>query len=291
MLSRRNPNRRSVNPAARFGALFLAAAVLAGCASAPSPGDAEALAEYNQVNDPGEPTNRAIFGVNRALDSVLLKPAAIVYMDYTPEIFQTTIHNLLNNLRSPVIFFNDILQGEFRRAGTTFFRFVVNSTIGFLGLADPATEMGLAGHNEDFGQTLAIWGVPEGPYLMLPIFGPSNPRDAVGVVVDFLIDPLNIWASNTNRNWVPVARAGVRAVDIRARNFDALEDLEKTSLDFYAAIRSLYRQRRDDEINNGTGSANMPAPGLGGSLTNDNLDEAVIFDDAVVIGDEVSETQ
>jgi phospholipid-binding lipoprotein MlaA len=291
MGSRRNTNRRSFNSAVRFGALLLAAALVAGCASAPPPGDAEAMAEFNQINDPGEPANRAVFKVNKALDSALLRPAAIAYKDYTPGIFQTTINNVLNNLRAPVIFFNDILQGEIQRAGTTFFRFIVNSTIGFLGLADPATEMGLVRHNEDFGQTLAVWGVPEGPYLMLPIFGPSNPRDAVGLVVDFLIDPLNIWAANTNREWVPLSRAGVRAVDTRARNFDALEDLENTSLDFYAAIRSLYRQRRNDEISNGAGSANMPSPGLGGTLPDGPPDEAVNPGESVVIGEEISETQ
>lgn len=291
MVSRRNMNRRQANPAVRFGALLLALALIAGCASAPPPGDAEAVAEFNQTNDPGEPANRAIFKVNKALDSALLKPAAIAYKDYTPGIFQTTIRNVLDNLRAPVIFFNDILQGELQRAGTTFFRFVINSTIGFLGLADPATEMGLEPHSEDFGQTLAVWGVPEGPYLMLPIFGPSNPRDAVGLVVDFLIDPLNIWASNTNRDWLPFTRAGVRAVDTRARYFDALEDLERTSLDFYAAIRSLYRQRRNDEIGNGAGSSNIPAPGLGGTLPDDSPDEAVNLGEPVIIGEEVSATQ
>ena len=164
--------------------------------------------------------------------------------------------------RSPVIFLNDLLQGELDRAITTAVRFMVNSTIGILGVIDIATEMGLEGHDEDFGQTLAVWGVPEGPYVVLPLFGPSNPRDAIGLVVDFLVDPFNLWAENTDRDFAIFARAGTRAVDLRATHMEALDNLEKTSLDFYATIRSLYRQRRANEIRNGEPSANMPAPGL-----------------------------
>ena len=118
-------------------------------------------------------------------------------------------------------------------------------------------------HNEDFGQTLAVWGSDEGPYLMLPVFGPSNPRDAVGLSVDILTDPLTWWAYTTDNDGVLWARSGLRAVDERARNFDVIEDLEKSSLDFYATVRSLYRQRRKDEISDGKASGNLPAPGLG----------------------------
>ncbi len=246
----------------RFGALALALSLIAGCATAPDPGDTEAVAEYEEVNDPGEPTMRVIFEFNRGLDTAILKPAAEVLRE-TPAAFQRGVHNFLNNLHSPVIFFNDLLQGEFERAGTTLARFLINSTVGILGFMDQAKEMGLEFHNEDFGQTLAVWNVPEGPYLMLPVFGPSNPRDTVGLVVDFLLDPFNWWASNTDNDWATWARAGVRGVDLRARHFDALEDLERSSLDFYAAIRSLYRQHRADEISNGESSSFMPAPRIG----------------------------
>jgi phospholipid-binding lipoprotein MlaA len=259
-------------------AMAVAVLLVAGCATAPDPADTEAVAEFQRVNDPAEPANRGVFAFNRALDQALLRPAAIVYKDYTPELFQMGVHNVLNNLRSPVIFFNDVLQGRIEHAVATWARFMINSTIGVLGLFDPATGMGIEFHNEDFGQTLAVWGVPEGPYLMLPVFGPSNPRDTVGLVVDILVDPLNWWAANTGNDWAPWARGGMRAIDTRARNFDAIEDLEKTSLDFYAAIRSLYRQRRADEISNGEGSANMPAPSLGET-------------DGPSLDDEVSEVQ
>lgn len=246
----------------RLLAVFLVAYLAAGCATAPNPGDKEALAEFHEINDPLEPTNRAVFTVNRALDRLALKPAATLYRDHLPEFVRDRVHDVLANLRGPVIFLNDLLQGEVGRAMTTLSRFVINSTIGVAGLMDMATEMGVEAHDEDFGQTLAVWGVPEGPFLMLPIFGPSNPRDTVGIAVDFLTDPLNIWAANTDRDIPPFARAGVQAVDARSGNLDLLDDLEKSSLDFYAAIRSLYRQRRADEISNGKGSANFPAPGI-----------------------------
>ena len=161
-----------------------------------------------------------------------------------------------------------------KRAGTTVARFFINSTVGILGFGDPAARMGLEFHNEDFGQTLAVWSIPEGPYVMLPIFGPSNPRDTVGLIVDFLIDPLNIWWGNTGRDSIVYARTGARGIDLRDQLWDVLEELETSSLDFYATIRSTFRQRRADEIKNGEGSADRPAPGLSflfdGDLSNSN---------------------
>jgi len=246
-------------------AILIVAALLiltAGCATAPNPADREATAEFAAVNDPAEPTNRAVFAVNRGLDSAILKPLATVYRDVLPKFFQDRMNDLLDNLRSPVIFVNDLLQGEIDRAIATLARFVVNSTFGLAGLNDIATDIGMEGHDEDFGQTLAVWGVPDGPYVMLPLFGPSNPRDTVGLVVDFLVDPFNLWAGNTGRDYAILSRAGARGIDQRAIYMEALDDIERTSLDYYASIRSLYRQRRAEEIRNGKPSANMPAPGL-----------------------------
>ncbi len=275
----------------RLGVMVLAVFLIisGGCATAPSPGDAKALAEFKELNDPGEPTNRGIFEVNRGLDAVLLKPVATLYRDFTPQFFQDRINDVLDNLHAPVVLLNDLLQGKVERAVTTLTRFVINSTIGILGLADMATEMGIEGHDEDFGQTLAVWGVPEGPYVMLPLFGPSNPRDAVGLVVDFLTDPFNIWAANTDRDLAILARVGTRAVDTRAIHMEALDDLEKNSLDFYATIRSLYRQRRADQINDGKLPPDMPAPGLsrnspGPVLENPEKDSQVRYpDDAATV--------
>lgn len=239
--------------------------ILAGCATAPDPSDAEAVAEYEQTNDPAEPFNRAVFTFNRGLDTMFLKPAAEFYRGLTPPFFQEGMHNFLNNLRTPVILANDLLQGETDRAWTTVARFAINTTLGVGGVRDPATDMGHEYHAEDFGQTLAVWGVDEGPYLMLPLLGPSNPRDAVGTVVDLFFDPFTYWswADGDKGNYASGAKTAANAIDFRARNYDALEDLEKSSLDFYAAVRSLYRQRRGSEIRNGESLDDLPTPGLG----------------------------
>ncbi len=246
----------------RLAVVALAAVLLTSCATLPDPTDKEAVAEFEALNDPVEPTNRGIFELNQALDKAIIKPIATVYKDYLPELIQKAVHNLLNNLRSPVIFLNDILQGKLERAGETLARFLINSTLGVGGLGDPADDFGIEFHNEDFGQTLAVWGMPEGPYIVLPIFGPSNPRDTIGLVVDTLVDPLNIWLSNTNREQFIYARAALRGIDERVQVYDALEDLEKSSLDYYASLRSLYRQRREDEIRDGKASTDIDMPGL-----------------------------
>lgn len=247
----------------RLLTLAVASVALVGCATAPDINDVEAMTEYQEINDPAEPTMRAIFAFNQALDKALVKPVAGTYRDITSEKFRAKAHNFLNNLRSPVIFFNDVLQGEFERAITTLLRFLVNTTAGILGFNDVAADLGFEFHDEDFGQTLAIWNMPEGPYLMLPILGPSNPRDAVGRVVDFFIDPLNIWATNNNQDWVIPTHTALKVIDFRALHYDTFEDLEKSSLDFYAAIRSLYRQRRTDKINNGKADPSKSIPSIG----------------------------
>ena len=137
-------------------------------------------------------------------------------------------------------------------------------SLGVGGLDDPATELGWEDHDEDFGQTLAVWGLPEGPYLMLPVLGPSNPRDGVGFVVDsFILDPVAWWVrADSDRAWIGYTRAGVTAVDKRARIYEEFEELENTSLDLYASVRSLYRQHRNNEINQGNESADTLGPSL-----------------------------
>jgi phospholipid-binding lipoprotein MlaA len=228
------------------------------------------------VSDPAEGLNRAVFEFNRALDTLILKPAAVFYKDVLPPPFQRGIRNFLNNLRSPIILFNDVLQGEPQRAGETVGRFLINSTVGIAGLRDQAGQWGIYRHDEDFGQTLAVWGMGDGPYLMLPVFGPSNPRDTVGLIADTLMDPVGIWARGKNINWVNYARSGGTATERRAAAYDTIEDLERTSLDFYATVRSLYKQRRDDEITNGEGTANMPAPGLSFSPNDDGAQQGEV---------------
>lgn len=235
----------------RMGAVLILSLAVWGCASTSSLNDPEARAEQIEMNDPLEPVNRVVFEVNRGLDTWLLKPAAIFYGAMMPPEFQTAIGNFLGNLSSPLVLLNDLLQGEAGRAGNTVARFIINSTVGIAGLFDPATDMGYPDHSEDFGQTLAVWGVGEGPYIMLPIFGPSNPRDVVGLVADYFTDPVNQWSLNTNRDWVPTSRTGSSMVHWRATNMEEADDLERTSVDYYSAVRSLYRQHRRDLIRNG----------------------------------------
>ena len=229
--------------------MLFSAVVLASCASAPK-NDPEAMAEFQKLNDPVESINRGIFGFNQILDKIVIKPVTAIYRAIAPAPIRKMIGNFLNNLKTPVILANDILQGEGKRAGDTVVRFVVNSTLGLLGFLDPAEDFGFARHEEDFGQTLAVWGAEEGPYLMLPVLGPSNPRDLIGKVVDFFIDPINWW-SVTDDNEIAIIRTGVGGVGARDNYWDALEDIEKNSIDPYASYRSLYRQRRSDDIRNG----------------------------------------
>jgi len=232
---------------------FLAAA-MAGC-SAPSQNPGETL-ETKDTNDPFESVNRDIFDFNLALDRNVVRPVAQAYRE-VPEPVRDGIHNLLVTLGAPVIFANDLLQGQIDRAGDTLTRLLINLTAGVGGFFDVArTQGGVESHEADFGQTLGVWGVGEGPYLMLPIFGPSNPRDAVARAAGAFMDPLQYVTGFVGEG---VARGVTSAVDQRERNLETIDELERTSLDYYATIRSLYRQRRNNLIEHGTSGAAAPA--------------------------------
>jgi phospholipid-binding lipoprotein MlaA len=266
----------------RFLFVLLTCGILTtGCASAPDPSDAEAYAEWEEINDPLEPMNRGFFTFNRGLDTLLLKPLAIMYKEFLPPPFQRGIHNFLDNVKTPVVLANNLLQTDMPAAGNTLSRFLVNTTLGVGGLGDPATDLGLERKSDDFGMTLAVWGVGEGPYLMLPILGPSNPRDASGMAVDsLLLDPIGLLGALGNDKLFPysMARTVLTAVDTRSRFIEELDEVEKTSLDFYAAVRSLYRQNRRAEIN--------ALPGMRGQSTGPDGDEAPGLDDMPDITDE-----
>ena len=247
------PSRRwsGIVTAVGLGALV----ATAGCATRPDPvADPEGYAEFVEINDPIEPFNRAVFAFNRGVDTVLLTPLGIFYRDIVPPIMQKGVGNVLKNMRTPIVLINDLLQGNPDRAGTTFARFIVNTTVGLGGLMDTAAKFGLEYHDEDFGQTLAVWGTGEGPFLMLPLLGPSNPRDAVGRAVDSLVfDPFGflfalVFADSTVVQAISYTRTGLTLVEARAVTLDPLDELERSSLDFYAAIRSAYRQNRDFQI-------------------------------------------
>jgi len=224
-----------------------------GCATTPNPKDEAAVQAYKEANDPLEPMNRYFFEVNYFLDEVFLKPFAGYYRTALPQPAQDGVRNFARNLHAPVILANDLFQGEGSRAGQTAARFLVNTTLGIGGFIDVADLLfGMPYHDEDFGQTLAVWGSDEGPYLHLPFFGPSNPRDLSGRIVDYALDPLT-WVGYyyDGGAWLSKARSGVELLDTRARNLESLAEIQKGSIDFYATIRSLYRQKRNDLIHNG----------------------------------------
>lgn len=254
-----------------FALILLGTFVISGCATVPS--GSEAKVAYVESNDPLEPLNRVIWKFNLVIDKAILRPIAAVYKSILPELVRDGVKNVLSNLRSPVILTNDILQGELGRAGSTAGRFVLNSTAGIGGIFDVATSLGLEAHDEDFGQTLAVWGVGEGPYLMLPVLGPSNSRDALGLVGEYFADPIDLWANNTSREWILYTRKGLNSVDSRSRNVELLEELERTSIDFYAAVRSLYRQQRMDKVRNGevSGPVGLPSVTLNLGIKPDTL--------------------
>lgn len=227
------------------GAALLAVALTA-CATAPAAGSAD-------IADPYEGFNRKMFAFNNGLDKYALEPASTAYKTVTPEFARDRVSDFLSNLRGPVIFANDVLQGEPSRAGTTFARFGINSTIGLLGLWDPATEFGLDRHGEDFGQTLAVWGVESGPYLVMPVLGPTTPRDLLGFGVDRAMDPLT-WVQLDNDSDSDLAiRVGlgvVGALNARVRLDEQIDTLNAQP-EPYIALRRIYSSSRQAEILNG----------------------------------------
>lgn len=251
----------------RRSALLLLAAclpALGACATRPPADDPESVAEFQQNNDPIEPFNRGSYAVHQAIDRNVLEPVARGYRAVVPPPIRTGVRNVLANLRTPVVLANDILQGESRRAGDTLGRFVVNSTLGVAGIFDVAADrMGVRGHTEDFGQTFARWGIGEGPYLFIPVLGPSNPRDLTGFGVGIAADPLTWVGQGVAVDALTGTRAGMTVVDTREDLLDPLADVDRTSLDSYATLRSAYRQRRRAEIENRTGGAAPSGFGTG----------------------------
>ncbi len=260
-------------PVALF-AMVVGAALVTGCATRPPADDEEAVAAFEEANDPLEPMNRAIFSFNQFADEILIEPLAIMYRLLVPPEVRTGVGNFLHNMRSPVRFANDLMQGETDRAFITFQRFIINSTAGVGGLMDVAEDFGIEGHREDFGQTIAIWGGGEGAYLMLPLLGPSNVRDATGLAVDGFLDPFVYFLPNE----ALIARSLVRGIDAREGVLDTLDEIERTSLDFYATLRSLYRQHRDDSIRNGEPSDVVPVP----SIAIEDFEEIEDYSDEMV---------
>jgi phospholipid-binding lipoprotein MlaA len=250
---------------------------VSACATPPT--DPASRAQFEANNDPLEPLNRQIFAFDMFLDQWLIKPFAQVYHNIVPDPGKDAIRNFLGNLHEPVIFANDVLQTEFTRAGWTAERFALNSTIGVGGVFDVATRWGIEKQSGDFGQTLAHYGVPEFFYLVLPVLGPSNPRDLVGMVADGYADPFSYLAYDYGADVATYSRWGAEGIDQREQNLGNLDDLQKNAIDLYAEIRSLYRQHRAAELRHGAAAPTSnemdelyrdpgaPAPGTPTSTT------------------------
>ncbi len=197
--------------------------------------------------------------LDQGLDTVLFDPIITGYKAVVPGKGRQSVTNALRNFRAPITLVNDILQGEGDRAHVTLGRFFINSTVGLLGLFDVAERWGLPHHYEDLGQTLAVWGIGEGPYLYVPILGPSGARDLTGYTVDtFVFDPMAWVGYADNPFWWQAAYFGAIAIDLKSINEGALEEFKTSSIDYYAALRSAYRQNRAKEIRNGA-SAPLPS--------------------------------
>lgn len=197
--------------------------------------------------DPFEGFNRSMYNFNEAVDKALIKPLAVGYEAAVPEPARTGVGNFFNNLAYPIVIINSFLQGKFEQGAEDIQRFTYNTVFGLFGLIDIATPMGLEAHNEDLGQTLGVWGVGEGFYLVLPILGPSTLRDGIALYGDAQADLLNAHSDVSERNqlW------GLKVIDRRARFMGAQRILEAAALDPYVFTREAYLQRRDNLIRNG----------------------------------------
>ena len=233
----------------RLALLLVTAALgVSGCATRPPASDKEATADFEQTNDPYEPANRFSYRVSDAIDRYSFKPAAEGYVYVVPAPVRTGVHNVLANLSSPVLFADDVSQANPRFAGDTFMRFLINSTAGGLGVFDVASGLGYPAHTTSFAVTLALWGVPSGPYLYLPLLGPSSPRDATGFGIDSALDPFSYVPHGYGLKTFNWARSGIALLDVRSRHLTDLDTVKKGALDPYATFRSLYRQNLESQI-------------------------------------------
>ncbi len=209
----------------------------------------------DQPLDPLEPLNRKVFVFNDHLDSLVLRPIAVQYKTYTPEIAQRGVSNFFVNLSYPRVIINDFLQGKLKQGTRDTGRFLLNSTVGVFGIIDVSSKIGLTTHNEDFGQTFGAWGIGEGWYLVLPLFGPSSNRDALGLVLD---TSLNL-VTYSPPDW-RLALTTFNFVQIRAQ-FLGVDNVLDNALDPYAFLRSNYLQRRQSAIKDGATSSDATDEG------------------------------
>ena len=213
----------------------------------------------DEIFDPLEGFNRTVFKFNNVADKVLLEPVAKGYKKL-PSPIQSGLGNFINNLKLPLAALNQLLQGQGKNAAESTGRFIVNSTVGVFGLIDIAENIGLDQKEEDFGQTLATWGVGDGFYIVLPLFGPSNLRDTTGMVMTMMTDPINAYAATQGEAWAIPVRTAANAIDQRSQIIDEVNALRDNSVDYYAAVRSSYYQNRKAAIMNTDDDVLTPLP-------------------------------
>ena len=221
--------------------------------------DFETTTFEDEIYDPLEGVNRAIFSFNNVADKIVLEPVAKGYKKL-PSPIQSGVGNFINNLKLPLAALNQLLQGQGKNAAESTGRFLVNSTIGVFGLIDVAENIGLDQKEEDFGQTLATWGVGDGFYIVLPLFGPSNLRDTTGMVMTMMTDPINAYAVTQGEAWAIPVRTAANAIDQRSQIIDEVNALRDNSVDYYAAVRSSYYQNRKAAIMNTDDDVLTPLP-------------------------------
>lgn len=246
---------RRLFPASSTAAIF-GALLLASCAAAP-PGPSDA---QDDTNDPYENVNRVIFDANLTLDKYFFEPVAEGYRWVLPTPVRTGISNVLRNLKSPVIFANDLLEGNPERAGQTFGRMLMNTVFGLGGIIDVGTASKIPYHDADFGMTLAVWGVGSGPYLVLPLLNSSNPRDGIAYGLESYADPVSIELKAHGYGDISYGRLGLSLVSERADHIEDIDELKRSSLDFYATVRSLYWQDRNAKIEAARSPSNPAQP-------------------------------
>lgn len=229
----------AMNAKSLFLLLMLGVGV-AGCAS-------DDNKEAQIADDPLEPMNRFFFDFNQRLDRHAALPAASFYASAVPQGIRGNVHNLLTNLGGPVNVANDILQADFGYAGTAGARFLINTTLGVVGVFDVATDWGFPERSRDFGETLGVYGIGQGPYLVLPFRGPTSVRDFAGGYIDGYFSPLH-FVHYSGSNYVGLVKSSLGSVDNRSANIVTYRDIERASVDYYATMRAYYRQRRERQV-------------------------------------------
>ena len=217
-------------------AALAATLLLAGCASTPG-----------RPYDPFEASNRVMYAINDPLDKYFAKPIAQAWVDYVPTVVQKAASNYFNNIDDLFSGINGLLQGKLDKAGDDFGRVIINTGFGFLGLIDIASDAGIPRGNEDFGQTFGYWGIPQGPYLFIPLWGPSTVRDGTGSILRYWYTPTQLIPDVAVRNVI----YGIGAIDARAQALDATSLIEQASIDPYTFVRRSYLQRREYQVYDG----------------------------------------